>query len=217
MFDVPDRTLVNRKIPKNKFYEKLDANTKLKELFAEQIETIVWKHKLAQSTMNLDPVDEVQEIQIFELFLRQRGISREILESIDKSIPYPILHVLRYQNEVKLVIAYKQPNQNNENRAVVHSYFESDWQPQDSFRFPITGCLTLGAVYESIIRRLLPVPAKPEEKLAEVVTRQCEIERLRREYARLEAKLRSEKQFNKKVEINIELQKLRQKLQQLAE
>ena len=213
MFELPERTVYNRKIPKSKFYEKLGANSRLKDLFVEQIDSIIWKHKLSKATMNLEPTPVVQEIQIFELLLRQSEISKEILESIDKAIPYPILYVLRYKTEAKLMIAYKQPNQKNENRSVVHNYYESSWQPLYQLHIGIGGALTLEALYENMICHLMLSSVQQGEKLADVIARQVEIEKIERECERLEAKLRSEKQFNKKVEINVELQRIRKVLE----
>ncbi|ADG81936.1 DUF4391 domain-containing protein [Thermincola potens] len=212
MFNLPDRTLYNRRIPKNKFYEKLKANTKLKDLFVEQVDYIVWKHKLSKDTVNLEPTEDVQEIQVFEIHLKQRDLSREILENIDKAIPYPIIHVLIYQNLAKFAVAYKQRNRNNEDRAVIRSYYESDWQPIKQISVNLLQGLDLQATYENFIRSLMSVDTGADEELSDVVRRQEEIERLTRECARLEARIKSERQFNRKVELNMELQKKRKEL-----
>ena len=206
MFNLPDRTLFNRKIPKNKFYEKLKANTKLKDMFIEQVDYIVWKHKLSKETINLEPTDEVQEIQVFEIHLKQRKFSKQILENIDKVIPYPILHVMVFEGEARFAIAYKQRNQNDKDRFVVHSYYESNWQPIKDISINLTNGLDLKAVYENIIRNLMTFKVDAGEDLEVAVKRQAVLEKLVRECARLEAKINREKQFSRKVELNMELQ-----------
>lgn len=217
MFQLPSSTLVNRKIPKNKFYEKLQANHHLKELFTEQVESIIWKHKLSKETIRLDPKDDIEEIQIFEIHLKEQTYSLDLLRSIDKAIPYPILHVLMYEDQAKLAIAYKERNQTDENRSVVRSYHETDWQPVESIEMNILQGLDLKAVYENIIRQLLPIKMKPEIELSAVLERQAHIDKLTQECQRLESKLRAEKQFNKKVELNMELQRKRKELNQLLD
>src|SRR5690606_40383855 len=152
MFQLPSSTLVNRKIPKNKFYEKLQANHHLKELFTEQVESIIWKHKLSKDTIRLEPKEDIEEIQIFEVHLKEQSYSLELLRSIDKAIPYPILHVLIYEGQAKLAIAYKERNQTDDNRSVVHSYHETDWQLVESIELNILQGLDLKAVYENIIQ-----------------------------------------------------------------
>ncbi|ALS25848.1 hypothetical protein IJ21_04160 [Paenibacillus sp. 32O-W] len=217
MFQLPSSTLVNRKIPKNKFYEKLRANHHLKELFTEQVESILWKHKLSKDTIRLEPKEDIEEIQIFEVHLKEQTYSLDLLRSIDKAIPYPILHVLTYDGQAKLAIAYKERNQTDDNRSVVRSYHETDWQPVESIELNILQGLDLKAVYENIIRQLLPIKVKPEIELSAVLELQAHIDKLTQECQRLESKLRAEKQFNKKVELNMELQRKRKELKQLLD
>lgn len=212
MLNLPERTLYNKRIPKNKFYEKLKANTKLKDMFVEQVDNIIWKHKLSRETINLEPTEEVQEIQVFEIYLKQKELSREVLESIDKAIPYPILHVLLYEGEAQLVIAYKQRNQNDENKFIINGYYESEWQPINSISIELIKGIDLQAVYENIIRSFMPLIQDSNEELSEVVKKQNMIEKLKKICRTLEAKIRSEKQFNRKVELNIELQRLKKEL-----
>ncbi|WP_019537242.1 DUF4391 domain-containing protein [Paenibacillus ginsengihumi] len=217
MFQLPSSTLVNRKIPKNKFYEKLQANHHLKELFTEQVESIIWKHKLSKDTIRLEPKEDIEEIQIFEIHLKEQTYSLDLLRSIDKAIPYPILHILMYEDQAKLAIAYKERNQTDDNRSVVRSYHETDWQPVESIELNILQGLDLKTVYENIIRQLLPIKVKPEIELSAVLERQAQIDKLTQECERLESKLRAEKQFNKKVELNMELQRKRKELNQLLD
>lgn len=217
MFQLPSSTLVNRKIPKNKFYEKLRANHRLRELFTDQVESIIWKHKLSRETIHLEPNGDVEEIQIFEIHLKKQTYSHELLRSIDKAIPYPILHVLIYGEQAKLAIAYKERNQTDENRSIVRSYHATDWQPVESIKLDILQGLDLKAIYENIIRQLLPIKVKPEIELTAVLERQAQIDKLTQECERLESKIRAEKQFNRKVELNVELQRKKKELNQLLD
>ncbi|WP_134686498.1 DUF4391 domain-containing protein [Brevibacillus migulae] len=217
MFNLPSSTLVNRKIPKNKFYEKLQANHHLKELFTNQVESVIWKHKLSKETIRLEPKEDIEELQVFEIHLKEKVYSNELLRNIDKAIPYPILHVLLFDEQVKLAIAYKERNQVDDNRSVIRSYYESEWQPVDDFRFEVIQGFDLKAVYENIIRNLLQTKAKPEMELTAILERQEQINKLSLECQRLEAKIRSEKQFNRKVDLNMELQRKRKELNHLLE
>lgn len=217
MFQLPSSTLVNRKIPKNKFYEKLRANQHLKELFTEQVESIIWKHKLSKETIRLEPKDDIEEVQVFEVHLKERTYSLDLLRSIDKVIPYPILHVFIYEDQVKLAIAYKERNQTDGNRSVVRSYHESEWQPLEGLKLNIIQGFDLKAVYENIIRQLLPIKVKPEIELTAALEQYARMDKLTQECQRLEAKIRGEKQFNRKVELNMELQRKRKELNQLLD
>jgi len=217
MFGLPASTLVNRRIPKTKFYEKLQADHQLRELFTRQIDTIVWKHKLSRETIHLAPGGDVEEIQIFEIHLKEPSCSHDLLRSIDRAIPYPILHVLVYGDQVKLAIAHKERNRTDENRAVVHAYYETDWQPADRIQLNFLQAVDLKAVYENMIRQLLPHKTLPEADLAAALERQSRIDKLKKECERLEAKIMKEKQFHIKVELNRELQRKKKELQELLD
>ncbi len=150
MLDLPAKTLYNKRIPKNKFYAKLQAGSSLKEKFVRQLDHITWKHKLSPYTVNLAPSSEVQEIQVFEVHLKQKELSRDVLESMDRAIPYPVLFVLIHGEETRLAIAYKKRSRQHENRFVVDSYFFSPWQHKDELSLHILKGLDLKAVYEHI-------------------------------------------------------------------
>ena len=53
LFAYPKQAEFGRVLPKNKIYEHSGANTRLKDLFVEQVEQIVWRYKLAPETINL--------------------------------------------------------------------------------------------------------------------------------------------------------------------
>ena len=86
MFNLPKTTVVNKTIPKVKFYEKTGADSKLKQLFIDDIEQITWKYKLSKDTINLDEGKKVKEIEIFEINLKHKDLSKDILKTIDKFI-----------------------------------------------------------------------------------------------------------------------------------
>ena len=215
MFNLPPRTLYERKIPKNKFYEKLQAKSSLKEKFVRQVEQIIWKHKLSRHTVNIDPAPEVEEIQVFEVHLKQKELSLEVLESIDRVIPYPVLFVLLYGAEARLAIAYKKPSRQQENRFVVDSYYFSPWQKQEELSLDLLQGRDLKAVYENLIKHLMPAPQEKGQDLEKAVERHKEAERLKNEIAALEAKVAKERQFNRKVKYNLELQEKVKKLEKL--
>ena len=97
---LPAQAYIDKFIAKNKFFEKAVVNTKLKNEFIDQIQKITWKYKIAESTIGIPKTENVEEIQVFEVQLRQRQLPKNILKLIDKAIPYPILYVLIYQDDI---------------------------------------------------------------------------------------------------------------------
>lgn len=217
MLNIPDKTLLNKRIPKNKFYEKIQANSKLERKFIDEIEQILWKYKISKDTVNLEATEEVEEIQIFEIKLREKDISMEILENIDKIIPYPILYILSYEGNIKLVIAYKKRNKLDENKMIVHSYYQSEWMKEKEFKIDILKGLTLKDVYNNIIRQLIPIKNTAEDDIEELIKLNEKQEGLKKLILKLEKSIKREKQFDKKVDLNIKLQKKKKELDELLE
>ncbi len=91
MFDLPLSTLFNKRIPKQKFYDNLNVTPELKRVFKDQISVIIWRNKLAESTLNIAKGEQVTELQVFEIRLNQRSLDKRVLELIDREIPYHIL------------------------------------------------------------------------------------------------------------------------------
>lgn len=217
MLNIPDRALVNRRIPKVKLYKQIGVDTKLERKFIDEIENITWKYKLSKETTNLQPTKETVEIQVFEIYLKKKAISEEVLENIDRVIPYPILFILRYEDDIKLTIAHKERNKIDENKMVVHTYYQSEWMKEHELDIDILKGLTLKEVYNNIIRQLIPIKNTMEEDIEKLIELNERIESLKKEIKKLEKKMKREKQFNRKVELNIELQRKKKELQQLLQ
>ena len=76
--------------------------------------------------------------------------------------------------------------------------------------------LDLGALYEQLLQRLIPLPLRQNETLAELVTRVEHLRLKENEAQKITSKLAKEKQFNRKVEINAQLRAIRQELDNLT-
>jgi len=100
-FNLPKNTLVDKFIPKNKFFSKTILNSKIKDDFTNQIKKITWKYKLSPETISVNKTSKVEEIQIFEIELKNKTTPNNILQVIDRLIPYPILYIFTYENDFK--------------------------------------------------------------------------------------------------------------------
>ena len=108
MFGLPKTTEFNKKIPKQKFYEKLDINPALKRVFVEQIKVVYWTNKIAASTVNLAVGKSVTELEVFKVELTSQSVDLSALQLIDKAIPYHIIFALCYNDRYQLVASYKE-------------------------------------------------------------------------------------------------------------
>jgi len=189
---LPRAALVNKFIPKNKFYEKTALSAKLQKDFIDKIQKITWKYKLAESTVGITKTDNVTEIQIFEIELKEQVIPKNILKVIDKAIPYQILYRFLYKGNEAYGITLKQKN-NPEN------YYFSEWNEEKSFDFK---GIDLEKVYQKIVKTFIRSEAQDKSSFNEIIDIDNKIKVLENEIITLENKISKEKQFNRKVEIN---------------
>lgn len=205
----PKQAAFGRVLPKTKIYEHSAANTRLKDLFVKQVEQIVWQYKLAPETLHLPARPGVPEIQIFSLQLKTPELHRDVLRCIDGAIPFPIVFELTFDGRTQVTAAYKRPNEADASRWVLSDYFATDWLPVGSERTAMPVTLHLGGLYEQLLHRLIPLPPRLQETLAELVARVERVQVMQREMDKTMARLEKEKQFNRKVEINAQLRELK--------
>lgn len=202
MLGLPLSTEVNRRIAKEKLYANAAMSPQLRDMVREQIESVIWRNKLAESTVNVAKGETVGEIQVFEVALRQKGIDKRILPVIAKAIPYKILFVLSFDEEAQ---AWMEAS---------GVFFSTDWFSLEGFALKFEG-LNLDALYASLTRQIAGGRLDADTDLSEAVDRDILRRRLEREIAVLEKKVLREKQFGRQVDLNGELKRLRLELEGL--
>lgn len=216
LFHFPESAAFGKVLPKTKIYEHASPSTVVKELFVRQVEQIIWQYKLAPETINVKPSRAVPEIQIFRVALKTGVLKDDVLHCIDQAIPFPILFELLYEGKIQSIAAFKRPSDVDSSKWVVSDYFESAWLPSATPRIPLPVVFDLEALYAHLLAPLLPFPARPGEGLLARVERMEQIRSRQRELEKCQARLRKEKQFNRKVAINAELRDLKQELENLT-
>ena len=212
----PKQAAFGRVLPKNKIYEHSGATPAVREMFVRQVEQIVWQFKLAPETINLASKPSVPELQIFAIQLKTPVLNHEVLRCIDGAVQFPIIFELTFERNTQVVAAFKRPSASDSNRWVVSEYFSAQWMPSCGARTAMPIALDLGILYEQLLQRLIPLPLRQNETLAELVAR-VELLRLKEnEVQKISSKLAKEKQFNRKVEINAQLRAIRQELENLT-
>ena len=214
MEGLPKSTEFNKRIPKQKFYDNLSVTPALKRVFIDQIKTIWWRNKIAATTMNLAPGETVTEVEIFEIKLAEPTLDISVLRQIDKEIPYHIIFILEYDGKYQAWTAYKETSGSGSNVFRVGTYYHTDWLPEENLPLKIEG-LNVDTVYENIVRQIAGdiLQADSSETLKESVERSEKRQKLEKQIAALQAKIRKEKQLNKQVQLNAELKELKKEME----
>lgn len=217
MIGLPKTTEFNKRIPKQKFYENLDISPALKKVFVDQVKVIYWRNKIATTTMNLSEGKDVKEIEVFEVRLNSPTLNEGLLRQIDRQIPYHILFLLEYQGKYQAWIGYKEARATGNKEFKVNGFYYTEWKNEEDLQLKLEG-LDLDSVYENFVRQIAgdKLDIKNSgENLKESVERSKYKQELQRKVDNLRIKIRKEKQFNKQMQINIELKNLRKELEKI--
>lgn len=205
-FKLPDRTKVDKVIPKNAFDSY--ATSKQKKILTSSISRIIWKNKLSPETINL-PFEEIQEIQIFNVEMKQKDYPHEIIHLIDKSIPYPIIFISSFLDECVLSTSVKHQNPTNPDNAIIDWHYKTDWFSIANWNYSLQLSKSLDFVYLEFCKSLNPNSKTVQSKnLNEMIEQSKILANIERKITHLQKAITKEQQFNKKVEMNVELNTL---------
>lgn len=200
MIELPKECIVDKFIPKKIFYEKVSLSTNLKQEFVDKLDKIYWKYKISEDTLNISKTENVEEIEIFELTLKEKVNCQNIIKVITKNIPYIILFEICYNDEVQYAIKYNDD-----------IYF-TNWNEKINFNF---NGIDLNVVYENIIRSVTNI-SEQNNNINVELEKSKKLKEIQRKIQRLEGKIKTEKQFNKKVELNKNILELKKQKEELS-
>ena len=198
MFELPKECYVNKFIPKKVFYEKVGVSSGLKDEFVNLVERITWLYKISPDTIGIPKTDLIEEIQIFQIDVKEKRIPLSVIKTITKGVQYRILFFIKYNNEFCYSIK-------------VDDIFNTEWNDEIIFDF---NAINLEIVYENIVKSIIKENNNSKKFESIIEERNNKIE-LEKRINQLKQKIKSEKQFNRKTELNIELNKLLSELEVL--
>ena len=212
MLSFPSSTEVNKRIPKQRFYEHVSITPAVKRLFVEQVDSIYWLNKISTITTNLQPGSGVTEVEIFELRLNSPELDEAVLRVIDGGIPYHILFLLRYGEQCQLCTAYKEITGG---KVSLRRYYRGPWQSAEALSLRLEGATT-DEVYENLVRSVAGggLQEKREgENFAQAVSREEKRAALQKKLDKLERMTRKEIQPKKKFELYQQVQAIKKEIE----
>lgn len=235
LYHYPSTAKVDKIIPKNKFYQRGSANHRIERLFVEQVESIRWAYKLSPHTINLNDSETIKEIQIFSIVSRVERLDTEVLQFIDKVIPSPIIFEIVFEDKIKVIATYKRQSQADSQKFVLGKYYATDWQDLTQ-REDLPIVFGIADLYEYFIEQLLLSinKASPDvvlipnikanlstmtqktDSIEDKIAHTEKMALLTKQIYELQKRMYKEKQFNRQVEMNLQLQTLQKQLKDLT-
>ena len=198
MFELPKNCYVNKFLPKKVFYEKVGVSSGVKDEFVNLVDRITWLYKLSPDTIGIPKTDNIEEIQIFQIDVKEKKVPLAVIKTITKGVQYKILFLIKYNSEFCYSIK-------------VDDIIVTEWNEKISFDF---NAINLERLYENIVKHIL----KEEEnnsKFDDIIEYRNKKNDLEKKIYQLKQKIKNEKQFNKKMDLNIELNNLLKEVEEI--
>lgn len=237
---LPREAQVEQRIPKKLLLEHGAATAADRRLVQEGIEVLTWMAALKPTTVGtpayIDEVREYLEIAVVTAVLRPGAKAARLNELIHRAIPYPLVLVSEQEGMATLSLA---PKRRSEARTVqfVVEFIETTTPLRceeplpDEARFLATLALSaqpihdLHALYQGWLGCVTALGAArvtgrfaPAESPERTTARRAlldEYERVDRDLQRLRAAAIKETQLNRRVELNLEIRRLEERIEQL--
>lgn len=199
-------------MPKKAFYSHLEANARMKSLFVEYIEQIVWLYKLAPSNLHIADGKEVQEIDILRIKLKQKTKSfLEICRFIDSLSPHHTLFIIEHESEYQLLVNYKEWKDKQAGTFSIIETFVSY-----SLSIQLDALSSMDSLYESLVRQVASTRiTSSQQDLRQAVMETQESEAIKKVMESIKKREARERQPQKKFALHQEYLRLKEKWEKL--
>ena len=211
MFIYPDKTNVNKQITLKELFKTFKYDKELK-LNASSIDSICLSNVLSKNTTNLNESENVKEIYIIDIFLKENIVPSKFIDNFNKSIKFQTLFRIHFKENVKHIISIKTFTEDKTNVLLTQ---ETKWTKQSSKVFPKTTKLI--NVFKEMLRFVSGCEMNNEESFEDFVQRFNQIKKLKFEIAKLTKQVNVEKQPNIKMALNDKLKQLKKELLKVEE
>ena len=198
MLGLPKSTELSQALPKTRIFAKFELRSTQKDRFDEDISRITIVNEISQRKVPaLHPGKVVQSIYVLEIQLKRKNYDPKNIQLLSKLIPQNILFLLRFDDQVQLVIYHTK-------------LLMSDWGTEPEL---VISGLDMDAVWENIVKTVGTIDVEEGNTLVEQIAIDDDRAKLKRQIEQLEKKARTEKQPGRKYEIYKEIIKLKEFLQ----
>ena len=240
-FALPPPSLVNRRVPKTLLLENAAFTSADKKLIREGIEAVTWVAALKPAVIGVpeyrDAEREYLEVAVLTLEMRNEARPARLIEIMHRAVPYPVLLIADEGSLVTVSCAHKRRSQSEADRVVLDGEVMSaaPSAAPDTVRSSFLNSLSLtgqprGSLYElysgwmnaliafqsSVVSGRFELPASDEHACRRIKALD-EIEDVDLEIKRLRAAAKKEKQMNRRVEVNLDLARLRNRREALLQ
>jgi len=230
---IPSSCKINRKLFKKQFIENFSLSAVEKKIISEDVENITLEYLLNKDKINIAPFSDEENEYSEIAFIRVELLSTKRLKKLSnimQYIPYPLIVVFADENNICINISPKRINKNDSSKLVVEESYFTEWIDLDNSseidqdflksleikNHPFTNFFEF---YNSYLNKLIAFNAskytgslKQSQDTKEVLR---EIQEVELSINDIISKIKKETDIRDKVNLNIELKKLNDRLENL--
>lgn len=210
----PESTIVNRVVPKTMFYKFMEVNPRMKTRFVNDVVNIKWLYKLAASTLNVTDTENMKEIEVFVVNLRQPDCTTDLFSFIDTNMPHHIVFILVHDNHAMLLINYKDWAEDTHTKFKITQTFVSSWVSLDNLHLQIDG-QSMPRIYDNFVAQVSGIGEHKAGCMADIVALKQQIAAVEAELKSLEKRMRKEPQLDRQIQMNKLVKTKRKELKSL--
>lgn len=216
ILNYPTSCIVDNVVPKTMFYRFMEVSPRMKKHFVNDVEGITWLYKLSASSLNVTDTPEMKEVEVFVAKLKSADCPKDLFTFIDENMPHHIIFILTVDDNYMILQNYKEWTDETHTKFKITKSFSSLWVPLSELSLPIDG-LSLPRIYDNFAASLSGIGQHKAGELAEIIKLKTQIAAKDKELKALQAKVRSEKQFNLQMEMNRKVKAMRKELEEIKE
>lgn len=233
--NIPISCKINRKLTKKQFIENFPLKPNEKKILSETVDNITLEYLLNKDNININPFvnEDVDYSEVAFIKVKIFNVDKlKQISTIIQNIPYPLIVLFVYEDSICVNISPKRINKNDSTKLVIEETYFTKWIELknakkieldfiDSLKIhnhPFTDFLSF---YKSYLDKIIAFNAsehsgslKVNENTKAILD---EIANCESEISELKNKIKKETSFNDKVNMNIQLKKINDKLKGLKE
>ncbi|GAB4310766.1 MAG: hypothetical protein Kow0019_08890 [Methanobacteriaceae archaeon] len=235
--DIPESCKVGNVIYKKLFYENMELKKADRDIFIKYVDKIRWCYSLKENNINIkkfkDEKREYDEIEFINVYLKAPKKLKRLADIIMRTIPYPMVLSFEYDSEIKIFTGHQRINLADSSKNTIEEYIYTDWidlnylEECDKALFEDLKIQNLSftnfyTFYNDIIEAIIKYNASkltggnqivvPVNKMKSILD---EINTIDYEIDTLRGQIKKETQFNRTVEMNMEIRILKEKREEL--
>jgi len=226
--NLPKECVYKQFIPKKQFYTHGKLKPSEKAIFTQEIERITLYAQLTRQNTNIpifkDETRTYEEISIFLVELRELREMERIARLIMESIPYPIILIVKFEDQYNFFGAHLRDNLVDEQSIILEKVYQTGFLDSNSVFIEQINYLNLSKVdfftfYNDYIQAIIEfnLASRNIQKTENKEATLQEIEKLEEEITTLKGKLKRENHFNKKMELNMKIKKIEKELKKMED